>query len=263
MTHISFDDAFKQYCYDHSTDNLIFLPSGPPLPIFLIWQSSMNKNFERKSQTSITLLLPNTENVEHLEYYKNIWKYLKDKNVPFVGISYDEDFKTMKINRKEYDIDNGRAANKLSDLLDMPLRSTSSKSMNKKDSEADKFHIWSRNVFDGCCISKIDVDMFVLKNKTPHAFVEIKRSDKRTLDDWYPFDDDLTGYLNQLTFSKKTGLNFFTVHHRNKHKEFSDNDMINVFNFSPGEGTDKSISFSKMVLSKRQIRADEFINIFT
>lgn len=256
-------DEFKRYCLDNQGDKLNFMVSGPPEPVFLLLKSKVDKDLREKSQLAFMILIHDgAEYNQQRNMMENIYKKLINYKIKVVTIKYDKDFESLVIDHNKYPID--EAGVKLSEVLNMPIRDTPQKPANDKGQVTDLFHLWSSNLFDGCCVVKIDLDVVAFNaSNYPRAIIEIKRSTKTKLGDWYPYDNDLTGFMLQIDFANKLGIDFITIEHdcypeRNK-KKMTDNTNVNMFKISNSYKF-KGRQISDLILSKKQMKVKDVLN---
>lgn len=117
----------------------------------------------------------------------------------------------------------------------------------------DYFHLWSRHVFDGKTVIKIDIDGIAIDQTTEKiiSLVEIKCSAKVPVGEWVPFQKDYSNYRLLMDFADLLQVKMITIHHdvKDENRGVTDDTMVDVFTYFPNSSDDKMASF----LASRQL----------
>jgi hypothetical protein len=229
-------DAFLDYFIKQGSEGKNLFVSNPPGPALLIWSDFS----EIQKISGITLVrskeVVTTQGIE----YQIILRLLREKLsnlVPILEVIYANNLDNFQIG--ELLLSNVEAASYLSKTLGIKLGKNPAKKPNKPDQINDPFHIWSREVFDGVTVRKVDVDAIQLDEKKSffRNIIEVKRSNKIKIGTWTPFinpgatNSDYWNYIMALNLCKLLTCKFITVHHEIVEGDFSDDTEFETFEF--------------------------------
>lgn len=229
-------DAFLRYL--STKDRLkgrLFISESPGL-VMLVWA-----DFTQLPKLSgITFVHQNTVRIER-DAYAHLIDVLRRKNssLPIHDIVYQTDLAIFIIDGVEYT--NEQAALFLSESLHLAIGEKVAKKPNNPEQVLDPFHVWSRLVFDGVNVRKVDLDAIILTEDRNDikSIIEIKRSRKVGIGKWKPYVDreavrsDYWNYIMCLSLAKILGADFLTFHHEIMEAdiEFDDNSIVELFEF--------------------------------
>jgi len=189
---------------------------------------------------------------------------LKTLHAPLVIYSYDEERDLLQFELQGKTLrgswDDDTLARELAKELGLPYQAGGTrKAANDPKQVKDHFHVWSREAFAG--IKKTDIDLLLLDdNNRIRALVEVKRSSRRKVGEWTPYEAD--PYDGLVHFARAWNAIFFTIHHeitRDNEGKFSPEIPVDVFTYNPTS----SFNFTRFASEgNRQVTTlDEFLHV--
>ena len=151
----------------------------------------------------IVLTYRKGESLEKEKAVRLVEKLSSQTNIPYVSCGYDDEFKSITFNGKEYSpIELAEIFNK-NYKIELKKGVNNVKAMNDLSEADDPMMQWGRNAFDDK-VTKQDLDgVFFDNNYNIKFFIELKRSDKIKVGSWTPFSRDTNNYLQLVNLSKK------------------------------------------------------------
>jgi hypothetical protein len=230
-------DAFLSYLIDKGKIKDRLFVSNPPYPALLVWSDFTNL----QKVSGITLVHMENSVTEFSLDYKIILSIIKNRIshlVPVLDILYSDDINRFIIEDKTFS--NKEAANYISETLKIKLGKNPAKKPNNPKQINDPFHIWSRDVFDGISVRKIDIDAVIVNEKRDKitTIIEVKRSAKIKVGKWLPYisldvpNTDYWNYIMAFSLCKMLTCNFLTFHHEILEGNLTDETKVDVFEFN-------------------------------
>jgi hypothetical protein len=262
-------DALLRYVYNIESIEPRLIIAEPPSEVLLIWARADNI----PTIAGLTLVYSKTKKAgnesKKIIKLKNL---IDELDLNFLEIEYAEDLSQFNIDGKIYS--NSEASKYIASYLGLELGSNPAKKPNDISQIRDPFHIWSRLVFDGINVRKVDIDALVFKKdfNSLKSIIEIKRSSKIKVGNWTPFvsktgNTDYINYLLQMNLSKFMNCKFSTIHHEVLRGKFRDQDKMDIFELSANQIAESEIDSRLLnVFSDRKNRlimsGEELKNIF-
>jgi hypothetical protein len=228
-------DAFIKYILNTpNLKNRVFI-SNPPCPHVLLWSNSNNLPYI----TGISILEMECRRSNCIGISVTlIEKVFRERlNVPIIKIKYPATMEYLEIDGQRYSLT--QAAYLISNTFNVQLSSAKAKRINKDSQVNDRFHIWSRDTFDGINVKKVDLDMVVFNNNTISTIIEIKRSKKEKVGKWQPYvnptkSNDIPNYLMTMSLCNQLGCILYVVHHEILGSGIlKGTDLIDIFTYYP------------------------------
>lgn len=211
--------------------------SSPPGPVPLIWC-----NFSSLPKISgITFVRSmDWKQSEGLEYQTicEVFKNQIPASIPLLDIQYNKDCSEFIIDNVK--LNASEAATLISEKLGIPLGKNAAKRPNDSTQINDPFHVWSRSIFDGIGVRKLDIDAITLSEdkRLIKTIIEVKRSKTVPIGKWLPYisthgNTDYWNYIITFTFCKILRCDFVTFHHEvmDNNVEFQDDFKVEQFPF--------------------------------
>lgn len=260
-------DAFLKYLSQCPKYKDRLFVSEPPNSVILAWSSF--QDIPKISGVTIVKQIGSasfgTLNIDKIiEILKNACK----NSIPLLFIEYSQDISNFIINGTR--MANKNAAEYISNELKINLGSNPAKRPNDPSQINDPFHVWSRLVFDGVSVRKIDIDAIILSPELDkiNSFIEIKRSNKNPIGKWTPYmkktsgNSDYWNYIMCFSLCKILMCDFVTFHHELMKKEdvFKEDTAIEAFVF--GKNTlisEETISHFSSTNNRRKFSGATFL----
>lgn len=210
--------------------------SDPPREVILIWADS-NDLPELAGATVVYSQSRGHDPV--LKCLRKFQEIASKTGLTMIVVQYSADVRRFLVEDKEFE--NEEFAHFLADNLGIKLGSTPAKRPNNPERISDPFHVWSRLVFDGASVKKVDLDALVFSEDRERVefLLEIKRSAKIAVGKWTPYIvQDYANYVLDLSLCKTLGCQFMTVHHSVLDGEFLDDNEVDVFEIATADMKD-------------------------
>ncbi|MBY0596488.1 hypothetical protein [Bacillus bingmayongensis] len=232
-------DAFTRFIASHhSTGGRAFI-SNPPGPALLLWSNSNSLpnitgvSLVKSINSSTSIGVPS-------QIVSALLKQQLNTQINFLDIEYDPNLNGMVIDGQNYSMSD--AAGYISKTFNVGLGNSNPKRPNNLSMINDPFHLWSRSVFSGTSVMKIDIDLLML-NQTMNqitSIVEIKRSARSPVGIWKPYinpqaNNDINNYFMMMSFANCLGVDFHTIHHEEVRTNvaLNPNDNVDIFSYRP------------------------------
>ena len=246
-------DLFTSYCLrGQRFVNRMFV-SAPPSDALLLWSKDFGQSI-----CGVSLVKQDDHNNQN-ELTGIVLKYLNSINIDIDIIEYSLDLKNFKINSVEHS--SSSAAEFISNKYNIELGQEAAKEVNNRNRVRDPFHVWSREIFHGDFVQKIDVDAIVLdpSNSKIETVLEVKNSPRVAVGKWLPYisgsNNDRVNYLMQINFAKIIGCNFVTVHISKKdHEELNEDDTFDCFLLTYEEMRNNTLDASLAIFAAEKNR---------
>lgn len=231
-------DSFLKYLLNKDkVKDRIFI-SDPPGPVPLVWCT-----FEDVPRISGVTFVRSHEwkQTSGFDYFKlyDIFRKQLPNSIPLIDLQYNDDCSEFIIEKSNLNAD--QCAKLLSDKMGISIGRNQAKKPNKPEQIVDPFHKWSRSVFDGITVRKLDLDAITLTEDllSIKSIIEIKRSKAIKVGKWLPYmskqlgNSDYWNYIISFTICKIMQCDFFTFHHENIDREMplKDEDKVDQFSF--------------------------------